>query len=133
MSLATHVGSGVGHGAAGTDQGSPVRLALIDSDSGFVHVVSRRLESRGWHYRVLASPVPLETMVSMRLNAVVLDLAALGSDGWSYLERLCSSLPGLGIVVCTGQSTVAQRVRGLRLGVDDWLAPGSAVVAARQA
>jgi len=121
MSLATHVGSGVGHGAAGTDQGSPVRLALIDSDSGFVHVVSRRLESRGWHYRVLASPVPLETMVSMRLNAVVLDLAALGSDGWSYLERLCSSLPGLGIVVCTGQSTVAQRVRGLRLGVDDWM------------
>jgi DNA-binding response OmpR family regulator len=24
-------------------------------------------------------------------------------------------------VVCTGQSTVAQRVRGLRLGADDWL------------
>jgi DNA-binding response OmpR family regulator len=25
------------------------------------------------------------------------------------------------VVVCTGQSTVAQRVRGLRLGADDWL------------
>jgi DNA-binding response OmpR family regulator len=25
-------------------------------------------------------------------------------------------------VVCTGQSTVAQRVRGLRLGADDWVA-----------
>ncbi len=30
-------------------------------------------------------------------------------------------LPDLGIVVCTGRSTVAQRVRGLRLGVDDWI------------
>jgi DNA-binding response OmpR family regulator len=34
---------------------------------------------------------------------------------------VCSELPGLGVVVCTGQSTVAQRVRGLRLGADDWL------------
>jgi DNA-binding response OmpR family regulator len=28
----------------------------------------------------------------------------------------------MGIVVCTGGSTVAQRVRALRLGADDWLA-----------
>jgi DNA-binding response OmpR family regulator len=25
------------------------------------------------------------------------------------------------VIVCTGQSTVAQRVRGLRLGADDWI------------
>jgi DNA-binding response OmpR family regulator len=121
MSLATHGGASAGHGTSGTEQGSPVRLALIDSDSGFVHVVTRRLQSRGWHHRVLASPLPMDAIVSMRLNAVVLDLAVLGPDGWSYLERLCSSLPGLGVVVCTGQSTVAQRVRGLRLGADDWI------------
>ncbi|MEA2405543.1 MAG: hypothetical protein QOE08_2190, partial [Thermoleophilaceae bacterium] len=42
-------------------------------------------------------------------------------QGWSWLERLCAELPGLGVVVCTGQSTVAQRVRGLRLGADDWI------------
>ena len=30
-------------------------------------------------------------------------------------------MPGLGVVVCTGRSSVAQRVRGLRLGADDWL------------
>ncbi len=29
-------------------------------------------------------------------------------------------MPGMGIVVC-GRSSVAQRVRGLRLGADDWL------------
>ena len=57
----------------------------------------------------------------MRLSALVVDLAVLGPSGWEYLHRLCSELPGLGVVVCTGQSTVAQRVRGLRLGADDWL------------
>ncbi|HZO05648.1 MAG TPA: response regulator transcription factor, partial [Solirubrobacterales bacterium] len=30
-------------------------------------------------------------------------------------------LPDLGLVVCTSRSTVAQRVKGLRLGVDDWM------------
>jgi DNA-binding response OmpR family regulator len=30
-------------------------------------------------------------------------------------------MPGLGVIVCTGPSSVAQRVRGLRLGADDWV------------
>ena len=57
----------------------------------------------------------------MKLNALLLDPAVLGDEGWAYLERVCGMLPDLGMVVCTGRSTVAQRVRGLRLGVDDWI------------
>jgi len=97
------------------------RLAVLDADTGFLQVLSKRLEGAGWQYRVLASPVPLDAMVAMRLNAVVIDLAVLGPQGWTYLEKLCQRLPGLGVVVCTGQSSVAQRVRGLRLGADDWV------------
>src|SRR2546423_8786455 len=98
-----------------------IRLAVIDADSGCLQVLSKRLEGVGWQYRVLASPVPPDAVVAMRLNAIVIDLATLGPQGWDYLDRLCSSIPGLGVIVCTGQSTVAQRVRGLRLGADDWL------------
>jgi DNA-binding response OmpR family regulator len=100
---------------------SAVRLAVIDSDSGFLQVLTRRLDGLGWQHRVLATAVPLEDLVSMRLNAVVVDPAVLGVDGGEWLERLCTSLPGLGVVVCTGPSTVSQRVRGLRLGADDWV------------
>ena len=99
----------------------PIRLAVLDSDTGFLQVLAKRLEGAGWQHRVLASPVPLDAIVAMRLNAVVLDLAVLGPQGWNYLEKLCTRLPGLGVVVCTGQSSVAQRVRGLRLGADDWV------------
>src|ERR687894_804176 len=102
-------------------QPASVRIAVLDSDTGFLQVLSKRLEGAGWQYRVLASPVPLEAIVEMRLNAVVIDLAVLGPQGWNYLEKLCTRLPGLGVIVCTGQSSVAQRVRGLRLGADDWL------------
>src|SRR3954449_6254812 len=104
----------------GTSPG-PARIAVLDADSGFVQVLTNRLQAGGWQYRVLASPVPLDALVAMRLNAVVLDLAVLGPQAWTYLEKLCARLPQLGIVVCTGQSTVAQRVRGLRLGADDWV------------
>jgi DNA-binding response OmpR family regulator len=100
---------------------APIRLAVLDSDTGFLQVLGKRLENAGWQHRVLASPVPLDAMVSMRLNAVVVDLAILGPQAWSYLEKLCERLPHLGVVVCTGQSSVAQRVRGLRLGADDWV------------
>lgn len=99
----------------------PIRLAVLDADTGFLQVLTKRLDSPMWQYRVLASPVRLDEMVAMRLNAVVLDLAVLGPQAWGYLEQLCERLPHLAVVVCTGQSTVAQRVRGLRLGADDWL------------
>jgi DNA-binding response OmpR family regulator len=98
-----------------------LRLAVLDRDSGFIQVLSKRMDRLGWEHRVLASPVPTDDVVSMRLSAVVVDLAALGPQAWSWLERLCTALPELGIVICTGPSTVAQRVRGLRLGADDWI------------
>src|SRR5215213_3842009 len=99
----------------------PVRLALLDSDSGFVQVLRNRFDAAGWQHRTLASPVPFDELVAMRVNAIVVDLAILGPQAWPYLEKLCTRLPGLGVVVCTGRSTVAQRVRGLRLGADDWV------------
>jgi DNA-binding response OmpR family regulator len=106
-----------GHPPASTS----LRIAVLDRDSGFIQVLSKRLDRLGWEHRVLASPVPTDAVVSMRLSAIVVDLAVLGPQAWTWLERLCTALPELGIVVCTGPSTVAQRVRGLRLGADDWI------------
>ncbi len=97
------------------------RLAVIDNDSGHLQVLTRRLDRLGWEHRVLGAAVPERDLVTMRLGALVVDLGILGPGGWDYLERLTGALPGLGIVVCTGRSTVAQRVRGLRMGADDWV------------
>jgi DNA-binding response OmpR family regulator len=113
-------------GSSASSEGSAsastsLRIAVLDRDSGFIQVLSKRLDRLAWEHRVLASPVPPEAVVAMRLSALVVDLAVLGPQAWTWLERLCEALPELGIVVCTGPSTVAQRVRGLRLGADDWI------------
>jgi DNA-binding response OmpR family regulator len=98
-----------------------IRVAVSDGDTGFVQVLTKRLDRLGWEHRVLAGAVPIDRLVSMRLGAYVLDLAILGPHAWEYLERVTRELPSLPLIVCTGQSTVAQRVRGLRIGADDWV------------
>jgi DNA-binding response OmpR family regulator len=98
-----------------------LRVAVSDGDTGFVQVLTKRLDRLGWEHVVLTGAVPVERLVSMRLGAFVVDLAMLGQHAWTYLERVTTELPSLPLVVCTGQSTVAQRVRGLRLGADDWV------------
>jgi DNA-binding response OmpR family regulator len=98
-----------------------VRLAIVDSDSGFTAVLGKRLRAIGWRAELLPSPPPVDQILGLRLHAVVIDLAMLGADGWPYLEQLCSVSSSQVVLVCTGPSSVAQRVRGLRLGADDWI------------
>jgi DNA-binding response OmpR family regulator len=104
------------------------RLALIDSDPVFVRALSAHAEAAGWRCRALASPVPVETLEAMRLDALIVDPSALGREAYAYLIRLYARLPGLGVIVCTRPSSAAQRVRGLRLGADDLMARVEAVV-----
>jgi DNA-binding response OmpR family regulator len=98
-----------------------IRLAVIDNDTSFLTVLGKRLDDAGWEHRILASSVPVEELVAMKLNALLLDISVLGPQGWDFLEKVCAAIPGLGVLVCTSRSTVAQRVRGFRLGADDWI------------
>ena len=98
-----------------------MNVAVIDNDSGFVQVLTKRMQVMAWQYRTLTAAVPPEDLVAMRINCLVVDLALLGPSAWDYLERVADRIPGLGVVVCTERSTVAQRVRGLRMGADDWI------------
>ena len=103
------------------NEGSDLRVAVLDRDSGFIQVLTKRMDRLGWEHHVLGGPVPSDHLVALRLSALVIDLAVLGAAAFDELDRLAEDLPGLPIVVCTGRSTVAQRVRGLRMGADDWI------------
>jgi DNA-binding response OmpR family regulator len=103
-----------------------LRVAVIDRDSAFLTVLGKRLDAAGWQYRALSGAVPAEELVAMKINALLVDLAALpAEDAWPFLERVCGLMPGLGVIVCSNESTVSQRVRGLRLGADDWISKPS--------
>lgn len=110
---------GVNPGRSSSTQ--QLRLAVLDTDQAFLRVLTKRLDASGHRYRLLSGATPVDELVAMRLDAFVVDLRVLGTSAWSYLDELHSAAPGLPVVVCCGPSTVAQRVRGLRSGADDWL------------
>ena len=97
------------------------RVGVLDADTGFVQVLVKRLEATGMRCGVLPSAPSLDALVSLRLSALVVDPSFLGPNAWSYLESICARMPNLGLIVCTPPASVAQRVRGLRLGADDWV------------
>lgn len=99
----------------------PLRVAIMDSDSGFLVVLSKRLEQLGWQHTMLPFKASAGKIAQLDLDVLIVDLASLGGGRWKWLERLCAAEPPFGVVVCTGSSTVAERVHALRIGVDDWL------------
>ena len=66
-----------------------MNVAVIDTDSGFVQVLTKRMQGMGWQFRTLGAPVPVDDLVAMRINCLVLDLTLLGPRGWMRPRRFC--------------------------------------------
>jgi DNA-binding response OmpR family regulator len=97
---------------------SPIRVALVDDDSGLLTVLERRLGALRWEIEVLAFPPDPGHLTALRLHALIVNPRLTGLD---YVERVAGALPGLALLVCSPPGTVSERVRGLRAGADDWI------------
>jgi DNA-binding response OmpR family regulator len=95
-----------------------IRVALIDDDSGLVTVLDRRFAALRWERELLGYGAVPEQLTSMRLHALVVNPALTGLD---YIEWTARALPGLALLVCGPPAPVADRVRALRSGADDWI------------
>jgi DNA-binding response OmpR family regulator len=98
--------------------GSLIRVAFIDDDRGLELVLERRLAALGWQREPLAHAARQDQLSALRLHALVVNPALTGLE---YVERTALALPGLALLVCAGPAPVADRVRGLRGGADDWV------------
>jgi DNA-binding response OmpR family regulator len=99
-------------------ESAPARIAFVDDDSGFIAVLDRRLEALRWQREVLPYAPGPDELGALRLQAVVINP---GLTGIEYVERVASAQPGLAVIVVAAPTTVAERVRGLRAGADDWI------------
>jgi DNA-binding response OmpR family regulator len=106
---------------AAASQSAPERLVIIDDDSALVQVLVNRAEALGWQPQPLASPPAADDVASLRPSSVLLDVALLGEDRFEYLAQMAERLPECAVVVVSAPCTVAERIRGLRVGADDWI------------
>jgi len=95
-----------------------IHVALIDDDSGLVTVLERRFSALGWERHLLAYGAGPDQLGALRLHALIVNPALTGLD---YIERIAGALPGLAVLVVSGPAPVADRVRALRGGADDWM------------
>jgi DNA-binding response OmpR family regulator len=101
-----------------TRESLPVRVAVIDDDSGLMTVMDRRFAALRWQRELISHPAAPDALAALRVAVLIVNPALTGLD---YVERIADALPGLAILVCAERTTVSDRVRGLRAGADDWI------------
>src|SRR5690606_32675368 len=83
------------------------------------------VDALGYHgHRVQqAADAPSATAAALRsaCDLVLLDLMLPGGDGFDVLKEIRRLKPELPVIVLTARGREADRVRGLRMGADDYV------------
>ncbi len=101
------------------------RILVIDDDKQIVRLLKSYLEQSG--FAVLAAydgETAMRTIRAERPDLIVLDLMLPGRDGWEITSwmRADESLAGIPILMLTARVEDTDRILGLELGADDYLA-----------
>ncbi|HOX46935.1 MAG TPA: response regulator [Myxococcota bacterium] len=102
----------------------PARILVVDDDPQVCSMMRQVLAREGFGVLVAADgPSALEVVARERPDLVLLDLVMPGMDGMEVLRTLKTreSSDFLPIILLTGQGDMDTRLRGLKLGADDYL------------
>jgi len=98
-------------------------VIAVDDEEELRHVIARYLGRHGITVRTAADAVELDRLVAERRpDIVLLDVVMPGEDGVSVARRLRAADPALGLVMLTAAGDVIDRVVGLEIGADDYMA-----------
>jgi DNA-binding response OmpR family regulator len=99
----------------------PETVLIVEDEPEFAGLVELWI-GRAGHRTVTAQTGPdaLRRFYDERPDLVILDVAMPGLDGWQLLERLreFSRVP---ILMVTARGSEAEKIRGLKLGADDYI------------
>nr|WP_295077647.1 response regulator transcription factor [uncultured Roseateles sp.] len=98
-------------------------LLLVDDDAELSAMLLRLLQAEGWSVRAALNAAQAEQALADALPAVVLlDVMLPDASGMDLCRRWRAAYPGLGILMLTARGDPFDRVLGLELGADDYLA-----------
>jgi len=98
-------------------------VLVLEDDPTVAEVVAGYLARAGYRVAHAADgPTALETAAATRPRLVVLDLMLPGLDGLEVCRRLRAEHGPVPVVMLTARNAEADRILGLELGADDYLA-----------
>jgi len=97
------------------------RILIVEDEPEFADLLELWIGRAG--YRPVGArtgPSALQRFYEERPDLVILDVSVPGLDGWQVIERLreFSRVP---ILMVTARSSEADKIRGLKLGADDYM------------
>lgn len=98
------------------------RILVVDDDAGLRELLLSALRFAGFDVTAVGDvPAALTALESVRPDAIVLDVMLPGTDGFDFLHLLRTREPDLPVMFLTARVELDDRVRGLRLGGDDYV------------
>jgi two-component system OmpR family response regulator len=102
----------------------PDHVLVVDDDRQLVDLVARYLEAGGYRASTAGNAAQMRAvMAAAHIDLVVLDLMLPGEDGLSICRELrARRVAPVPILMLTARSEEADRILGLEMGADDYLA-----------
>jgi DNA-binding response OmpR family regulator len=100
----------------------PKRILIVEDDAPIRQGIADALRYHG--YQALEAdggPDSLERAVRGDYDLLLLDLVLPARDGLEILGEVQQALPTLPVIILTARGEESDRVRGLRLGADDYV------------
>jgi DNA-binding response OmpR family regulator len=99
-----------------------MKILLVEDDKNVVGFVEKGLEAEGFTVAsVFDGKKGLESILTGTYDLVVLDLMIPQIDGLELLSKIREENIHIPVIVLTAKDAVADRVRGLNEGADDYL------------
>jgi two-component system, OmpR family, response regulator len=103
--------------------GPAARIVVVDDDQGVRTAVADFLDQYGYAVESVADGRALERVLGRNeVDVVVLDVMLPGEDGLSILRRIAGGPGGPGVIMLSAMSDDTDRIVGLELGADDYVA-----------
>jgi two-component system, OmpR family, response regulator len=99
-----------------------MRILVVEDDLHMASLVARVLRESGYAVDVVGNGMDaVQRTATTSYDLVVLDILLPGLDGFAVCRRLRAAGAAIPILMLSARSEIADRVRGLELGADDYL------------
>jgi DNA-binding response OmpR family regulator len=98
-----------------------VHILVVDDDQRIRQMLIRYFEQEGYRISAAADGLSMRAQLSESVDVILLDVVMPGEDGLT-LAREIRAKSDVGIIMLTGRDDVLDRVVGLEVGADDYIA-----------